>query len=280
MTDCGAWREWHRRCALDLCSECARRELAGFALARFRKYARGYAARTNSDAAGIAGLTEREAWHRFETHLLVTNTREGKAYKEWLMARGHGSDAARRELIESGASLIMREVVREHIRTECSPATVVSLDAPFPGTGSGNVPFAEFLPGGIDPSETAAIREMEKLARRHASEILAQIDRREKAALLARASRRSFGDPSVRKAAGCGKSRLKEIYGELVEKIAAKLRLEHPGEDRAALFQLALMTHRSLNEMIFSKKRAAYRRVSSFSNSEDRRNTGKAAAAL
>jgi len=278
MTEYGAWREWHLRCALDLCSQSVSRELAGFALARFHKYARRYAARTNNEAAGLAQVGEREAWHRFETHLLIRNTREGKAYKEWLMARGTDSDPARRELIESGASLIIREVVRECIRTECSPATAVSLDAPFPGSGSGSAPFIEFLPGGIDPSETAALREMEILARRHASEILAQIDRREKAALLARASKKSFGAPEVRKAAGCGKSRLKEIYSELVEKITAKLRSEHRNEDRETLLQLTLLTFQALSEMIFLKKRAANRRVASFNNSRGIRKGGKATA--
>lgn len=267
MTDCRDWTEWHQRCALHLCSETARRDLSHFALARFRTYARRYATRTNTDAAGIANLTEQEAWHRFETHLLVRNTRAGKAYKQWMFARGGADGSPRREIIESGATLIMRDVVREHIRRECSPAAVVSLDAPFPGSRGKGVPFGDLLAGGIDPSDTVAIKEMEDLSRRHAGEIFKQIDRREEAALLARASRTSFTDPAVQKAAGCGRTRLTEIYNALVERTVKQLKSEYPNEDRDALLQLTLMTFQSLSTMILSEKEAADQRPCSFINS-------------
>jgi len=269
MTEWEAWTEWHQRCALDLCSEPARRNLTGFAFARFQTYARRYAARTNADAAAIGNLDEREAWHRFETHLLVKNTRSGKAYKEWLFARKEGAGSSRCQLIESGATLIMRDVVREYIRREFPPSSAVSLDAPFPGYSAGGVPFGDLIPGGIDPSDTAALKEMEGLSRRHAREIIARIDRRERAALQARASNTSFANPAVLKAAGCGRTRLTEIHNALVRGIVKQLHSEYSNEDRDALLQLTLMTFQSLSSMILSQKSVADSCSCSFTNSSE-----------
>jgi len=84
------WCEWKACCALARCANDTRARLAGFAAYRLRIAARRAAGMTNLLQGVEARLPSDPelVWHLFESHTVITHTREGKAYKEWLFARG------------------------------------------------------------------------------------------------------------------------------------------------------------------------------------------------
>lgn len=91
-----------------------------------------------------------DGWHRFETHLLLKNTRGGKRYKDWLFARAEHVEWHPWDAIQGGATLLLRDVVREYLRREHAPDRVTSLHRPVGMVGDSNVTLEELLPGAID----------------------------------------------------------------------------------------------------------------------------------
>src|SRR5210317_1578654 len=85
------WMEWKARCAAALCDESTRRSLQKFAHTRFlRFYPRSIPSRVLPHREN--GLPAVDAWHLFETHLITTQTKQGKRFKDWLYARAVTSE--------------------------------------------------------------------------------------------------------------------------------------------------------------------------------------------
>ena len=187
-------------------------------------------------------VPERDAWHLFEVHLAVRGDRQGKRYKDWLFDRAGGLEAVGVEAVAGGAAVLMRDVVREHLRRECHPAGVLSLHAPL-GTGmETGLTLEDLLPGGVDPAEAAALREFEELASAHANSLMSDMGRRERVALLAKDVGLSLAHPAVEKVAGCRKSALNSTYQEMITRVARRVRMEHPDDDVEAVRVLTVMT--------------------------------------
>lgn len=225
------WIEWKQRCALDLCSAAARTALRSFAGARCQNFARKCRETGRADGAAPPLLAAADAWHLLETHLVVKTDAAGKRYKDWLFARVAGrAGQAALDAIQGGATLIMRDVVREHLRREYSPREFTSLNAPL---SDGDVPLTleDILPGGADPADEAGQREIERLAGEHASGFFREMSRRERVALLARELGLSLAHPAVARAAGCGKSMLCAAFRESVTRVAARLLADYGRED-------------------------------------------------
>jgi hypothetical protein len=190
------WHAWHEACSLALVSDPVRAALTGFLGRRFAGAVRrlgngGLAHRVPGDA---------DCAHWFESWCCLHRRREGKHYKDWLMARGDRSRGA----VESGVSLLLRKVVLEWVRMEFSRLPTLSLEAPLTD-GTCGLSLEELLP---DPEASEPGFEEVRWVREHTAGWVAEMTRSERAAVAARSQGRSFVDPEVLRAAGVGKSAL------------------------------------------------------------------------
>ncbi len=238
------WNEWKKQCALSLCAESTITLLRDFAHRRFHNYFRRYAERVGLRNSAAYDMDGRDSWHLFETHLQINKSREGKRYKDWLFARAGGAAAA----LESGATLLMRDVVREYLRREYSAAWMKSIQA---GAGAGEErgwTLEDLLPGQADPLSDVMEREYKELAEKEAARILRDLSRRERIALAARAAGLSLAEPRIERAAGCKKSMLNQVWQTAAEKVAVEIRRAWAGEDRDAILQLTLSVFDTLKK--------------------------------
>jgi hypothetical protein len=240
-----SWMEWKRQCALDLCAPETRSKLRGFAYARFR----GMLVRLRRDTR-MSAPSPKEAWHLLEAHLAVTSTRGGKKYKDWLFARVRNSRDRPVDVIQGGASLILRDVVRDFLCKETSPAGTMSLEAPLPGGGTNALTLADLLPGSLDPVETAAAREYDTLARRHAAELFGETTHRERVILLAKELGVPLWDEDVQEAAGCRKTMLHAVYHDFVVRTGQHLAREYSEDGSESVLALTLMTLNHLKKAV------------------------------
>lgn len=245
-----AWSEWKARCALHRCADAVRARLQRFADSRFRAVWQ----RCAGARAGMTpepGVSPADAWHLFESHLVVRQTQAGKSYKDWLFARLEGSRGDPASVIEGGASLIVRDVVREHLRREYSPAATVSLQAPM-GSGGGSLSLEDLLPGVVDVAGDVQRREFMEMAVRHARTILARATRAQRVALLARELGLPLHAPEVEAAARCRKSALSAGYHRLLKLLAEEMKLAYPEEDPETVVAITLLTLEALKKETIS----------------------------
>ena len=240
MPELKQWREWAAQCALGLCAAETRAELRAFVSLRFRHYARKCCFLTNADDPMQLFPSSIDAWHLFESRLRLQQTRAGKSYKQWLLARG--GEGADRALMESGVSLLVRDVVREYLRREHMPPAFASLEKPVAGLTGEAVSLRELLPGGSDTTATVEGRELERLSAACARDVAGRLAHRERIALLARETGRAITDPAVLRAAGCGKSELSRAYRKALQTIAGHVRSRFRQEDREHCAAIACAT--------------------------------------
>ena len=251
MTKVDHWLAWREKCAAALCPEEARAAFFSFAQSRFVRYLVSYRKSTNVNLVRALLPEPSQSWHLFETYLAIRNTREGKAYKQWLFARAEGMDDFLKGL-ESGASLLMRDVVREYLRRECSSRRMVSLNQPM-GTKAGEtVTLDELLPGSSDESHSIELRDLEDVAGKESGEICGTMPRREKITLLAHSLRLSLKDPAVLAAAGRGKSVLHTAFRDALVHIAAHIRRKFSGEPRDVQALLSIYAFKAVKKAILS----------------------------
>jgi hypothetical protein len=181
----------------------------------------------------------------------VKTTREGKRYKDWLFARVDTAADSPIDVIQGGASLIMRDVVRDYIRTEHPPSNTDSLDEPL--LKGESITLLDLLPAQPDPASDVCLREYECLAAGHADELLPAISGRERAAIAAKSLGIPLNHPEVEKAANCRKTALNKAYNFFVVRTASHVRDRYPGEDPECVLTLALFTVRHIAQAILSK---------------------------
>lgn len=205
-----------------------------FAAVRFDGYLErakraGFAAATPSDA---------DCWHRFESHFILTRTLAGKSYKRWLFDRVRRLNGGAIDIVESGASLIVREVVRVYVQEErCRDER---LDA-MPGEGTWAV-GGRGAPSGLTakdllqaPSDTRAAVDAQvrqTLAGEMAAALFEQTDRGERWALAARGLDLPFSDATLERASGLAKSRLYQLFNHVVLEVARQVENRLPATDR------------------------------------------------
>ncbi len=220
-----AWDQWYSRCALARCGPAPAGLLRGFAGARSASLVR----RLGHLAEGMAAPDPRDAWHLFETHLVTTRTREGKRYKDWLFARAEGRVGRDRiDTIQGGATLILRDVVREWIRREARPFGTASLDAPIPGTQG--LRLADLVPADSCTADEIEARDLDAHAQQTAAREFEAASRRVRIGLCLRALGHPLDGPAVERAAGCGKSSLHAAVRSFTIGLAAGVVRDHPAE--------------------------------------------------
>jgi hypothetical protein len=237
----GSWSEWRLRCALALCRDEVRRELAEFAGYHFQRMVRRYAHRFNVTGPGMA-LRDEDCWHLFETYFTLRSARDGKRHKEWMFERAvvAGSDA--QEALAGGAVVLLRDVVREHLRREHTPASFFSLNSPAEMPGESGLTLEDLLPGSADPASETADRELEAIARDEADGLLQDMTEREKIAVAAKHAGLSLAHPGIERAAGCRKSALHSTYRAFVLRVTRRLRAGYREDDPSVLRLLIVRT--------------------------------------
>ncbi len=244
------WLEWKQKCAHGLCSAEARHALTAFAAMRFDQFARTYAHRTNASVDSVRSAGK-DGWHLLETYMMTRNNRQGKRYKDWLFSRTAEGDNAL-DVLAGGATLLMRDVVRDILCHEYGPAQVVSLSAVVRREGGSAITLEDLLPGAVSPSDEVAARELERMAARHAGRFFENLSHREKVAVLAREIGISLAHPAVVGAAGCSKSVLVEALFKAVERAASNLKEEYSTDDPEVVRALTAMTIRDLSQRVRS----------------------------
>lgn len=233
MAELENWQMWQERCAAARCTPTAQRDLAGFAFNRFRCY-------LQKVCPTFAPPTASDAWHAFETHLALGRTRPLKAWKAWLFARGGAQPAL--SCIQGGATLIMRDVVRCHLRHEHHPEWMVSLDAPLEPSADRQgrvIALEDLLPAAEDPLAAVDAHDLQSLVDQLLAGVGGQLSPREKIALTAHHAGKTLSHGAVTAAAQCGKSSLCNALYQGIQKMADLLKKALPQESAGTRMQVA-----------------------------------------
>lgn len=239
------WDEWRRRCAVLRCGPAAQAALRGFAWARFDHYARH--ALGEADAR-VRMPSAADCWHLFETHLSVAQPRSGRRYKEWLFARLEQAQDPPLDVIQGGASLLVRTVFRNWLPNEGPQRNMQAIHAPVAGDETGTVTLEDLLPA--PPTEGPEQTELEEAADRLLPVCLDGLTQSERLVLLAKQLGIPLYDPTVLRLAGIGRSRASVRWRGVFHRIAEWIRQHHPQEPHDWQLQLALLVSRKLGEKI------------------------------
>lgn len=237
------WQEWVERCALSLCSPETAAVLQRFAARRFHTYLARCLGHQFSEAAVP---DDRACFHLLETHCCVRSHRSGKRYKEWISSR---SDVVNAALFESGASLLLRDVVRTFARRECSAPQQISVDAVIAGTDG--LTLADLLPAPRRRPDLGDSGWAETVARA----CLTTLSDNHRLVVLARHGDVPLSRPSLLALLGVGKSRAAELWAEVYRRVAAETRSQVPAGDRESWLHIAVEASERLGELVFLRER-------------------------
>jgi hypothetical protein len=235
MSDFAPWQEWGERCDSTLCSENTRAELHKFARINWSAHLDGEAG--GGDVPEAGEVTGKEPWERFESYCAVKKTSEGKSTKSWLFMRLSLPSGKPADKIRSGASGIIRSVVREFLRREGRfrlpglGRPQPSLDDDLPrGTEGDSLSLHDLLPDIRDPNKQAEFRELEELAVTEAGEIMSELTERQRIAITAKVLGLALSNPEVERIAGCKKSVLSAELDKARRAIKRKIHDDYPDE--------------------------------------------------
>lgn len=233
MAEIDHWEMWRARCALARCTDEAQHDLRGFAFDRFRCHLQRLHPSLPPPPAEVA-------WHAFESHLALGHTRSAKAWKEWLFARG--GEIPTLDCIQGGATLVMRDVVREHLRREYAPGWMLSLDHPIGNRSESEdaaLSLEDLLPDPNDPAAPVEQRELQELAASLFPRIGADLPLREQIALTVHQSGKALSHDTVTTAAQCGKSSLCNSLHHGLQRLAQRLKNALPQESTTTHIEVA-----------------------------------------
>ncbi len=233
QTQSSDWCEWKQRCALALCPDDVRRRLSHFAHHRLRLAARRAAGITNLFEGFEARLPAdpERCWHLLESHAITANTRQGKAYKEWLFERAHQQGDLDPSRLEAGAALMLRDVARRYLRRECLKRGTVSLDNAVAGCHGASLTYCDLLPDEWTPCDELQARELNARAQREAEDWFAEMTPRERTGLLARFHGIPLTHPDLLTHCACGKTLLCKLVRQLLGSLPKRLRTRYPDDE-------------------------------------------------
>jgi len=223
MAELEHWQMWREHCALARCTETAQRDLKGFAVNRYARF-------LEKCGRPTAAPNAHDAWHGFESHLALGHQRTAKAWKEWMFARGGKHPTL--DCIQGGATLILRDVVRNHLRREHAPNWMLSLHAPIGRANDSehSVTLADLLPDTSDPLDAMEQREITVCARKLTAAVSADLTRGEVVALITHQAGKTLSHPTALQVADCSKSSLHNALHQGLYKLAASIKAALPNE--------------------------------------------------
>ena len=249
------WTDWKRQCARALCGEETQARLGRFAHSRFGIQLRRQLGATNLHAGDASQQlpSPDDAWHQFESYTAITHTREGKRYKDWIFARVRHANDTPLNVVQSGATLIMRGVVRAHLREEYARRSTVSFDQPV---GDGTITVGDLLPGSANPVDGVAEEEYAELAKQHARRIFDSLSSRERIGLFAKYRGIRLDNSEILAAAGCGKSTLSQAVRDLLVRMREELTREYADDGPDAIMTFSALVLQQLEVEIFLWKKS------------------------
>jgi hypothetical protein len=241
MAELEHWEMWYERCALARCDANAQHDLRGFTFNRFHQQLQKLRPHLQAPSA-------HESWHAFETHLALGHTRSTKAWKDWLFTRAGAHPTL--DCIQGGATLIIRDVVRAHLRREHSPTWMRSLDTPQRNDANrAHLPMEELLPDPSDPTAAMEANEINMLTDQFFGEIFEQLSDRERLVITVHNAGKALSHATVTHAAGCSKSSCCNALHQALQALARHLTTKLPQEPSTIRISLA----RSLIQRISTK---------------------------
>ena len=247
-----AWDEWKERCAVALCSPASQTTLQTFGGMRFRTLARRCLPLINVTDVATLSISDGDAWHLLEVHMTLPDAINGKAYKQWLFSRTEGSADSPFDVVQGGATLLMRWVVREHLRSEYLPADHLSLNQPPTRQPGSATTLCELLPGNVDARCQVEQRELAALAEEEAKREFPMLPHRSRLALAGRHQHIPFSDRHLQALADSGRTGLQDAYHQAATQTIDRLRERHPNDDPATVRELGLLTFDALTRCCLS----------------------------
>lgn len=238
------WQEWRSRCAALRCAADTQAALREFAARRFLRYAR--AALGEHDVQPQIPAPE-ACWHLLESELAAGRLRSGKRYKEWLFARLEGSRDAPIDVIQGGASLLMRTVVRNWALREARQRRSCALEAPVGGHGSG-LTLADLLPAAANDPEGA---ELDRLAAAEARRLFENLPEKTRRIVLAKQLGLPLYGPNLLAQLGASRSGVSVTWRSVFQTLARQVAANYPQEPRAWQLRLCLLAAQQLDPLIF-----------------------------
>ncbi len=228
------WQLWREKCALARCTDAAQHDLQGFAFDRFNHY-------LQKCRHTLAAPAATEAWHAFESYLALGRNRTTKAWKQWLFARSNLPVTL--DAVQGGATLVMRDVVREHLRREHTPTWITSLDAPLPSHHEEDnitpLSITDLLPDPDDALRKVEANEYRTLALKLSPALDGTLSVRQKIALTVHHSGKALYHPTALTAAGCSKSSLCNAWRQAINILANGTNTALPQECAYARMHIA-----------------------------------------
>ncbi len=259
MNDFAPWEEWKKLCDSAQCSEETKSALYQFARINWDVHLGKEAGERKPPEKGE--VTGREPWERFESYCVVPNPTNGKSWKDWLFMRLSLPSGTAADKIRSGASGIIRSVVREFLRKEgrfrlprfAGPQP--SLDDELPSdSNDGSLTLRDLLPDMRDPSKEAEFRELEQLAVAEAAEIMSELTERQRISITAKVLGLALSNPDVERIAGCKKSVLSDELDKTGPGIIAKIHEDYAEEDLRSRDEIVGQTLLAIREMCLHPK--------------------------
>ena len=239
------WREWRRRCAIAKCRVETAEALRSYARHRFTyflmKLADHVAFDVNVPEAAVC-------WSLLETHLCVARPRSGRRYKEWLFARLARTTDDPVDVIQGGATLILRTVVRDWF-AGLQPSQIASgYTHPAPAGPS----VVELLPA---PSPTGhGDWEIHEAAQAAALYVARGLDHKTRLVLLARAWGFPLFHPLVLRDIGVGHTKASETPRRVMEALVARIRKTWEREPVSWQKSVALSAYRELVAILSARE--------------------------
>ena len=245
------WLLWKEKCALALCPKNTQAELRRFVQARFSRYIASYAAAYRGLETEALFPTPEQSWHWMETYFQLHRSRQGKSYKDWLFARASIGAAPAAESIESGISLLLRDVVRERLRSEYPSAQTLSLSTRTSAPGRSSLSVDELLPCSADTLDEVETADISGQAARLTQTVFNDLSLRQRIAILGREMGLPLSRPALLKAASCAKSALSAAHEKALLAVARHAADAWPSEPQDMRARLAIALFDSVRQRIF-----------------------------
>ena len=246
-----SWVEWKEKCALDLCEQETSQYLTDFIYPRFLKRAQT-AGQGKYTTPGPCDIDKKNAWHLFETYFKINESKSGKCHKDWLFDRTRKERGTYQQQIEGGATLLLRSAVREFLRREYALNSMISMQAPI---GAGGLTIEDLLPGYIDPSCEAELKEYHELGNLHAGKFAEKLSDIEITCILAKYLNISLADPRVTLIAGKKKAVLYDTYNSCIQRLADSIRKDYSNDDPECIEILTVCTLQAIHQKLFKQKK-------------------------
>ena len=240
-----SWNEWRRRCAIAKCEPESIAALSHFAGEKFKYFASTFLGQMDVEA-DIPN--PRACFDLLEHWMSVARPRSGRRYKEWLFTRaGNSAKGTKAAMINSGASLLLRSVVRKWL-ADFGRYSEISLDTPIPEARETSL--LDLIPDEHVPAVEENM--MREIADALANDVFQTMERPIRLVMLARMQKLPLYHPRLLKEFGFGKTKAADVWKDVFVSIAGRITEKWPDETVSWKTELALCTSDAINQLLLN----------------------------